>query len=418
MTFIGPDSDAIYDMGLKHIARDMAIYVDVPVMEGCSRLVGNVDAALGQASAMGFLIILKSANGGGGVGQQVCWSLDEVPAALTQVQSRLKELFGNLSVFIEKYYLTIHHIEARVFGNGSEVKAFGERECSIRRRHQKVIDECPTPNLVDRPELRNHIIACAKVLAGSMKYRSAGTVEFLVDDETGRFFLLEMNTRLQVEHGITELCYSVDIVSLMLQQAAYRHAGLPGIPLDELRNMRLKTLKGAAIEARYAARIRPIRFSGHVQLTTLPHHCARVDIWIDIGTYVSPFSVCEFPTMCRKRSDTVNTDSLLAKAMVHRSTREEAIVAMQEALSESDVGGPVTNLEVPRHCYSIPVAPSFYTHEYHYILRVHQEVLEPHDKLYFYVQRDATIRDAVLLAVRMFEVPIYGLPTEQMVEDS
>ncbi|KAI1077944.1 AHS2-domain-containing protein [Whalleya microplaca] len=331
MVFIGPDNDSIYKMGLKHVARDLAIAADVPIIRG-SGLLGSSDEALDLARTVGFPIILKASGGGGGMGQQVCWSEDEVRAGFVQVESRAKELFSDTGVFMEKYYPACHHIEVQVFGNGSEVIHFGERECSIQRRHQKVIEECPSPYLAGRTEIRRRLISCALTLAKSIKYRSAGTIEFLVDDETGDFFFLEMNTRLQVEHGITELCYDVDLVALMLQQAGYQLAGLGGIPSDELLKKQPEGPDGTAIEARLCCENPADSFmpgSGHVQSVAWPKDdCTRVDTWIQLGTFVSPYF-----------------DSLLAKVMVHCATREESITAMQKALNVSDVGGLVTNLE-------------------------------------------------------------------------
>ncbi|KAI0007565.1 AHS2-domain-containing protein [Xylariaceae sp. FL0662B] len=331
MVFIGPDSDSISKMGLKHVARDLAIAVDVPVISG-SGLLGSADEALDLAQTMGFPIILKASGGGGGMGQQVCWSKGEVREAFAQVESRSKELFSDTGVFMEKYYPTSHHIEVQVFGNGSEVIHFGERECSIQRRHQKVIEECPSPYLVDKPEIRSRLISCALTLAKSIQYRSAGTVEFLVDDESGNFFFLEMNTRLQVEHGITELCYGVDIVILMLQQAGYQLAGLDGIPSVELLAKQPEAPSGVAIETRLCCENPADSFlpsSGHVQSVAWSNDSnIRVDTWIQLGTFVSPYF-----------------DSLLAKVMVYCATREESIAAIQQALNVSEVGGLVTNME-------------------------------------------------------------------------
>ncbi|KAI1385920.1 AHS2-domain-containing protein [Hypoxylon trugodes] len=328
MVFIGPDSEAIHNMGLKHVARDLAVAAGVPVIQGSS-LLESADQALGLARKIGFPVILKASGGGGGMGQQVCQSEDEIPAAFAHVESRSRELFGNTGVFMERYYPSSHHIEVQVFGNGSEVIHFGERECSIQRRRQKVIEECPSPYLVDKPDLRERLTSCALTLSKSIKYRSAGTVEFLVDDETGDFFFLEMNTRLQVEHGVTELCYGVDLVNLMLRQAEYQLAGKDGIPSSELLGIQ-KTLEGSAIEARVCSENPADSFLpglGHVQSVAWPDKHARVDTWVQLGTFVSPYF-----------------DSLVAKVIIHRPTRTESIAMMQEALGATQIGGLVTNL--------------------------------------------------------------------------
>ncbi|KAI1097624.1 carbamoyl-phosphate synthase L chain, ATP binding domain-containing protein [Jackrogersella minutella] len=329
MIFVGPDSEALYRMGLKHVARDLAIAAEVSVIRG-SGLLGSAEEACDFARQIGFPIMLKASGGGGGMGQQTCWSEGEIPVAFASVESRSKELFRNSGVFMERYYPTSHHIEVQVFGNGSEVIDFGERECSIQRRRQKVIEECPSPYLVDKPDLRSRLISCALTLAKSIKYQSTGTVEFLVDDETGDFFFLEMNTRLQVEHGVTELCYGVDLVVLMLRQAEYQLAGKSGIPSAELLEIQGKTPNGAAIETRVCCENPADSFmpsSGHVQSVTWPDQYARVDTWIQLGTFVSPYF-----------------DSLLAKLIVHYPTREESVTMIQKALKGSEIGGLVTNL--------------------------------------------------------------------------
>ncbi|KAI1455092.1 AHS2-domain-containing protein [Annulohypoxylon moriforme] len=329
MVFIGPSSEAIHNMGLKHVARDLAVSAGVPIIQG-SKLLGSAEEVLAVSRDIGFPVMLKASGGGGGMGQQACWSEDEIPAAFSNVESRSKALFGDSGVFMERYYPTSHHIEVQVFGNGTEVIHFGERECSIQRRRQKVIEECPSPYLVDKPDIRARLIASALTLAKSIKYQSAGTVEFLVDDETGDFFFLEMNTRLQVEHGVTELCYDFDLVALMLQQAEYQLAGNPGIPSDELLEIQTKTPKGAAIEVRVCCENPADSFmpsSGHVQSIAWPDKLARIDTWIQQGSFVSPYF-----------------DSLLAKVIVHSPTREESIIAMQKALNAAEVGGLVTNL--------------------------------------------------------------------------
>ncbi|OTA80578.1 hypothetical protein M434DRAFT_380972 [Hypoxylon sp. CO27-5] len=329
MVFVGPDSEAIHQMGLKHVARGLAVAAGVPVISG-SGLLRSADEALDVAQKLGFPVMLKASGGGGGMGQKACLSEDEIPAGFAQVESRSKELFDDAGVFIEKYYPTSHHIEVQVFGNGSEVIHFGERECSIQRRHQKVIEECPSPYLADKHEIRSRLISCALTLAKSIKYRSAGTVEFLVDDETGDFFFLEMNTRLQVEHGITELCYNVDLVALMFRQAEYQLAGKPGIPPAELLEIQTDFPNGAAIEARICCENPADSFlpgSGHVQSVKWPEQHARVDTWIQLGSFVSPYF-----------------DSLLAKVIVHSATRNKAIIEMQSALKTSEIGGLVTNL--------------------------------------------------------------------------
>lgn len=221
----------------------------------------------------------------------------------------------------------------QVFGNGQgEAIHFGERECSIQRRNQKVIEECPSPFVEKHPELRRKLGETAVSLARSVKYGSAGTVEYIVDDKTGEFFFLEMNTRLQVEHGITELCYDVDLVELMLKQADAELAGDGGLPRDVLDSFRSSNPVGAAIEVRVYAE-NPLRdfapSPGLLQkVEWKPLEGSRIDTWVFTGSTVTP-----------------NYDPLIAKVMNHAKTRAAAIKGMNLLLSRSSICGPPTNLE-------------------------------------------------------------------------
>ena len=226
MVWVGPSPESIESFGLKHIARDLATKAQVPVVPGTEGLITDKDHAVQESERLGFPVMLKATAGGGGMGLSICKDSKEVQDAFSTVKSRGETLFKNAGLFIEKFYPDSHHIEVQVFGNGQgNAIHFGERECSIQRRHQKVIEECPSPFIVSRPELRERLCTAAVRLVESIRYGSAGTIEYLVDDVTGDFFFLEMNTRLQVEHGITELCYGVDLVELMLKQADAELAG-------------------------------------------------------------------------------------------------------------------------------------------------------------------------------------------------
>ena len=220
ITFVGPSPASINAMGLKHEARSIALDANVPIIPGTGLLKSAHDAKE-AATRLGLPIMLKATGGCGGMGLQICYSEQEVEKAFAMVESRAGTLFKNSGVFLEKYYPSSRHVEVQVAGNGEIVVAFGERECSLQRRHQKVIEECPSPFVERHPGLREKMLSAAVNYASQLKYKSVGTVEFLVDDETADFFFLEMNTRLQVEHGITELCYGVDLVHLMLRQADY-----------------------------------------------------------------------------------------------------------------------------------------------------------------------------------------------------
>ena len=213
LVWVGPSPEAIEAFGVKHVARELAEKAGVPIVPGTKGLVDSVEDALSESERIGYPVMLKATSGGGGMGLVVCKSKDEVKEGFKTVQSRGQALFKNSGLFIERYIAAGRHIEVQVFGNGNgKAIHFGERECSIQRRHQKVIEECPSPFVAKHPGLREKLGATAVSLAESVKYGSAGTVEYIVDDTTGDYFFLEMNTRLQVEHGITELCYSVDLV--------------------------------------------------------------------------------------------------------------------------------------------------------------------------------------------------------------
>lgn len=230
------------------------------------------------------------------MGLQACGDEGQLRKAFETVRSRGAALFKNAGVFLEKYYPAAHHVEVQVFGDGrGKVAALGERECSIQRRHQKVIEECPSPFVAQkRPELRGKLCAAAVSLAESVKYASAGTLEFLVDDESGAFFFLEMNTRLQVEHGVTEMVYGVDLVELMLRQADAQLAGKGGLEttaLDDI-SRSCEEPKGHAIEARVYAE-NPARdyapspgLLQQVVLHELPG--TRIDTWVRAGITISP----------------------------------------------------------------------------------------------------------------------------------
>lgn len=277
--------------------------------------------------------MLKATAGGGGMGLLTCNSESEVRESFATVRSRGEALFKNAGMFIERYYPSSHHIEVQIFGNGDGKAIYiGERECSIQRRHQKVIEECPSPFVSRNSGLREKLGEAAISLAESIKYGSAGTIEYLVDDETGAFFFLEMNTRLQVEHGITELCYGVDLVELMLKQADAQISGKKGLEVSFLTNLPLKGPSGSAIEARVYAE-NPVRDFApcpgtlqDVDWKEVPG--SRIDTWVYRGIKVS-----------------ANYDPLLAKVMYHSSSRPEAIKGMQAILTESRICGPPTNLE-------------------------------------------------------------------------
>ena len=294
-------------------------------MPGTKDLVADEITAVEEAEKLGYPVMLKATGGGGGMGLVTCYTAEEVRKGFQTATSRGQALFKNAGVFIEKFYAKARHVEVQVFGNGQgKAIHFGERECSIQRRHQKVIEECPSPFVTRYAGLRDAIATGAVSLAESVKYGSAGTVEFLVDNETGGIYFLEMNTRLQVEHGITELCYGVDLVNLMLQQA---DEPLTNDFLASLQSTH-STPIGHAIEARVYAE-NPVR--DHAPSPGLLTNVewaegARIDTWVRSGTSISS-----------------NYDPLIAKVMCHRETRGAALDDLQKFLSHSNICGPPTN---------------------------------------------------------------------------
>lgn len=333
MAWVGPSPANIESFGIKHTARELADRAGVPIVPGSKGLIENVDDAVEQAEKLGFPVMLKATAGGGGMGLSTCQNVKEVKEAFETVKSRGETLFKNAGMFMERFYPNSHHIEVQVFGNGKgNAIHFGERECSIQRRHQKVIEECPSPFVEKHPGLREKLCAAAVKLAESIEYASAGTIEYLVDDETADFFFLEMNTRLQVEHGITELCYDIDLVQLMLEQADAQLQGNGGIEAEKLKHLQPTKPKGAAIEVRVYAE-NPARdyapSPGTLQIVEWKElEGSRLDTWVHTGTVVSS-----------------HYDPLLAKMMFHDSSREKGIEGMHKLLEDSRICGPPTNLD-------------------------------------------------------------------------
>jgi urea carboxylase len=318
IAFIGPTPDNIRAFGLKHTARDLAQAYGVPLAPGTD-LLTDADAAREAAEAIGYPVILKATAGGGGIGMRVCEDAAGLSEAFAAVVRLAGANFSDGGVFLERYVRRARHIEVQVFGDGQgRVVALGERDCSLQRRNQKVIEETPAPHLP--PITRAALINAATDLAKAVNYRSAGTVEFLYDAERDDFFFLEVNTRLQVEHGVTEQVAGVDLVEWMVRGAA-GDFGFLDMPLGEPR--------GASIQARLYAEdpgqdYRPS--SGVLTEVSFPAG-PRVDGWVAAGTEVSAFY-----------------DPLLAKLIVTASTREAAVLALQSALDDTRLAGLETNL--------------------------------------------------------------------------
>jgi urea carboxylase len=329
IAFIGPTSAQISKFGLKHTARALAKAAGVPLLPG-SDLLASLQEAQEEALRIGFPVMLKSSAGGGGIGMSLCRDARELASAFETVRRLSQNNFGDASVYLERFVERARHIEVQLFGDGrGDVIALGERDCSAQRRNQKVIEETPAPHL--EPGLRQALHEAAVVLGKSVSYRSAGTVEFVYDADRREFYFLEVNTRLQVEHGVTELVMGVDLVEWMIRTAA-------GEP-PNLAEFRGRQPVGHAIQVRVYAEDPARDFkpsSGLLTEVVLPD--VRVDGWIERGTEVSAFY-----------------DPLLAKLMVHADTREQALARLRAALAETRIGGIETNLAYLAKLVSDPV---------------------------------------------------------------
>jgi urea carboxylase len=318
IAFIGPTSEQIKKFGLKHTARALAKAAGVPLLPG-SELLASLEEGQAEAKRIGFPVMLKSSAGGGGIGMSLCRSADELTAAYETVRRLSQNNFGDASVYLERFVERARHIEVQLFGDGrGDVIALGERDCSAQRRNQMVIEETPAPGL--EPSLRRALHEAAVVLGKSVGYRSAGTVEFVFDAERREFYFLEVNTRLQVEHGVTELVMGVDLVEWMIRTGA-------GQPPD-LSQFRGREPQGHSIQVRVYAEdpARDFKPSAGL-LSEVEFPDVRVDTWVERGTEVSPFY-----------------DPLLAKIIVHGSDREAARARLRSALAATRLGGIETNL--------------------------------------------------------------------------
>ena len=328
IAFIGPTPEQLRVFGLKHTARALAKRHGVPMLEG-TELLDSLDAALMAGEQVGYPVMLKSTAGGGGIGMRVCRSAAELSESFEAVKRLGQNNFSDAGVFIEKYIQRARHLEVQVFGDGQgEVIALGVRDCSVQRRNQKVLEETPAPNL---PEgMAEELCAAAIKLAKAVNYRSAGTVEFVFDSEAQRFYFLEVNTRLQVEHGVTEQVWGVDLVRWMVELAA---GDLP--PLSEL-SQGLKAC-GHAIQARLYAEDPGRDFQPSPGLLTAVNFPAadgkhlRIDTWVEAGCEIPPYF-----------------DPMIAKVISWAPTREEAAADLHQALGDSLLYGVETNRDYLR----------------------------------------------------------------------
>ncbi|MFC0280158.1 acetyl-CoA carboxylase biotin carboxylase subunit [Falsigemmobacter intermedius] len=318
LVFIGPTADHIRIMGDKITAKETAKELGIPVVPGSAGGVADFETALKVAEEIGYPVIIKATAGGGGRGMKVARDASELEVSFRTARSEAKAAFGNDEVYIEKYLQKPRHIEVQVFGDGKgNAVHLGERDCSLQRRHQKVFEEAPGPSIT--PKLRSEIGEVCAAAMRKLKYIGAGTIEFLYED--GKFYFIEMNTRLQVEHPVTEAIFGVDLVREQIRVAA----GLPlSFTQDELE------INGHAIEVRINAERLP-NFAPCPGTVTQYHAPGGLGVRMDSALYdgyrIPPYY-----------------DSLIGKLIVHGRDRPEALARLRRALGELIVDGVDTTV--------------------------------------------------------------------------
>ncbi len=321
IAFVGPTPDQMRAFGLKHTARALAAANDVPLLPGSGLLV-DAGHAKAEAARIGYPVMLKSTGGGGGIGMRLTWSDDELVEAFASVERLARANFKDSGIYLEKYVEQARHVEVQIFGDGrGRIVALGERDCSLQRRNQKVVEETPAPGIDERTRAR--LLDTAVRLAQAVGYQNAGTVEFVFDAISGEFWFLEVNTRLQVEHGVTEEVTGVDLVEWMVQQAA-GELDLSGY---------LPRPAGASIQVRLYAEDAARNFqpcSGALTEVVFPAS-ARVETWVERGVEVPP-----------------HYDPMIAKIIVTASDRPGALRKLSAVLAQTRVAGIETNLEYLR----------------------------------------------------------------------
>ncbi|WP_392338500.1 acetyl/propionyl/methylcrotonyl-CoA carboxylase subunit alpha [Loktanella salsilacus] len=322
LVFIGPSADAIRKMGLKDAAKALMDKAGVPVVPGYLGADQSADVLAAEAGKIGYPVLIKAVAGGGGKGMRLVEAAADFADALDSAKAEARTAFGNADVLIEKYIQQPRHIEVQVFGDGTDAVHLFERDCSLQRRHQKVIEEAPAPGMTDA--VRAAMGDAAVKAARAIGYSGAGTIEFIVDGKNGLrtdgFWFMEMNTRLQVEHPVTEAITGVDLVDWQLRVASGQ-----ALPLrqDQLQ------ITGHAFEARLYAEDVPAGFlpaTGTLAALHFPAQ-ARIDSGVAAGSEISPWY-----------------DPMIAKITVHGPDRGAALTALSTALAQTQVAGTVTNL--------------------------------------------------------------------------
>jgi len=328
LSFVGPTPKQITQFGLKHTSRELASKEGVPLSPGTGLLV-NVGQAVAAAVKIGYPVMLKSTAGGGGIGLMRCNDESELVKAFDAVKRLSEKFFNDGGVFLERFIANARHIEVQFFGDGKgNVKVLGERDCSLQRRNQKVVEETPAPKLSSAT--RSKMFQVTSNLAKAVNYRSAGTIEFMYDETSGDFFFMEVNSRLQVEHAITEAVTGLDLVEWMILIAEGQP---PRFDTDVIP-------KGSAMEVRIYAEEAAKDFLPSPGVLTdvyFPLLAARVDTWVSTGTEVSSYY-----------------DSMIAKIIVHGRDRADTLNKLREVLNATRLAGISTNLEYLRQVIATP----------------------------------------------------------------
>jgi len=319
LTWIGPDPETIDLMGDKINARNFMHGVGVPVAPGTPSPLRDADAVARAAGDLGFPLMVKASGGGGGIGMGIANDDEELARVFATTQSRAERFFGSGDILLERLIRPARHVEVQILGRvDGTVVALGDRDCSVQRRHQKVLEESPSPGITDR--LRERMFAAAVAAGEAVRYKGAGTIECLVDPEAQEFYFLEMNTRLQVEHPVTEMTTHVDLVEEQLRVASGEEASVSATPAPD----------GHAIEARVYAED-PQRFlpsPGEISVWEEPNGSGiRIDAAYRAGDTVTPFY-----------------DPLLAKVCVSAADRNAALDRLHSTLEDFKIVGPKTNI--------------------------------------------------------------------------
>ncbi len=332
ITFIGPSADVIARMGNKSAARSTMMDAGVPVVPGSKEPCCDVESAKEEADRIGYPVMIKASSGGGGKGMREAYSADEFEHQFNLAQMESANAFGDDTMYIEKLIISPRHVEVQIIADQyGNIAALGERDCSVQRSHQKLIEEAPSP--VVSPKMREEMNAAAVLAARTVGYTNAGTVEFIVD-QAGRFYFMEMNTRIQVEHGVTEMVTGTDLVIEQIRIAAGEKLSFSQSDIE---------IRGHAIECRINAEIPEMNFMpspGTVETLHLP---AGNGVRVDTGLY-------------RGYSIPSEYDSMIAKIIVAAPDRMSAIMKMRAALDETVILGVNTNLDFQ---YRIMHNPAF-----------------------------------------------------------